>query len=232
MANATEPSDAFRQHGIAVIPAVVTDTSLLQRLMALPGFAAQAPGTRASAVSHDVAHLIGYGGCLGALACTLMRRPAWPVRVLYFDKSEAANWSVPWHQDRTIAVASRADVPGYAAWSIKDGTVHVEPAVDILLGMIALRLHLDACGSDNGALLAVRGSYRGGRVAARDIGKRVDAGDIATYAARSGDVIAMRGLTLHASRRSTAPRHRRVLHVDYATVDLPPPLAWAMTLPG
>ena len=44
-----------------------------------------------------------------------------PVRVLYFDKNPDANWAVPWHQDRTIAVAQRIDVPGYDMWSVKAG---------------------------------------------------------------------------------------------------------------
>ena len=31
-----------------------------------------------------------------------------PVRIVAFNKSETANWGVPWHQDRVIAVAGMA----------------------------------------------------------------------------------------------------------------------------
>lgn len=36
----------------------------------------------------------------------------------------------------------------------------------------------------------------------------------------------MRGLTLHASKAAATPRHRRVVHVDFADRDLPDGLAW------
>ena len=44
-----------------------------------------------------------------------------PVRATLFDKVEGANWLVPWHQDLTICVRERIDVPGYGPWSIKAG---------------------------------------------------------------------------------------------------------------
>lgn len=40
-----------------------------------------------------------------------------PTRVVTFDKSETANWGVPWHQDRVIAVQERHDVDGFENWS-------------------------------------------------------------------------------------------------------------------
>ena len=35
------------------------------------------------------------------------------VRAILFDKTGDANWTVPWHQDRSIAVATRIDVAGF-----------------------------------------------------------------------------------------------------------------------
>ncbi len=37
---------------------------------------------------------------------------AFPVRALFFDKTPATNWKVAWHQDVTIAVTSRKEMPG------------------------------------------------------------------------------------------------------------------------
>src|SRR4030095_8153867 len=37
---------------------------------------------------------------------------AYPVRGLLFDKTPDANWKVPWHQDLTIALRKRLEVPG------------------------------------------------------------------------------------------------------------------------
>lgn len=36
-----------------------------------------------------------------------------PVKGIVFDKTPAANWKVPWHQDLTICVERRIDVNGF-----------------------------------------------------------------------------------------------------------------------
>ena len=40
-----------------------------------------------------------------------------PVRGILFDKTPDSNWLVPWHQDLTLAVRSRIDLPGFGPWS-------------------------------------------------------------------------------------------------------------------
>ncbi|HEY1755745.1 MAG TPA: hypothetical protein VGG72_10145 [Bryobacteraceae bacterium] len=54
-------------------------------------------------------------------------KPAFPVRGTLFDKTVEANWLVPWHQDLTICVASRASVPGCGPWAVKAGVCQVHP---------------------------------------------------------------------------------------------------------
>ena len=76
-------------------------------------------------------------------ACRLMGRRAQPVRAVLFDKTPAANWSVAWHQDRTIPVVERIEVDGFGPWSRKDGILHVAPPVGVLERMITLRIHID-----------------------------------------------------------------------------------------
>src|SRR5262245_25806598 len=63
-----------------------------------------------------------------------------PVRALFFDKTEAANWRVPWHQDLTIAVARRIEIDGFGPWSIKAGVPHVQPPAAILEKMVTVRV--------------------------------------------------------------------------------------------
>ena len=65
------------------------------------------------------------------------------MRAILFDKTPATNWSLGWHQDRTIAVAKRADVNGFGPWTVKSGLLHVAPPFDILVRMVTLRVHLD-----------------------------------------------------------------------------------------
>src|SRR5262249_44667292 len=84
------------------------------------------------------------------------------VRAIFFDKVPGSNWSLFWHQDNVISVAARVDVPGYAGWSNKAGVWQVQPPAQVLTGMLALRVHLDDCGLDNGPLRVLPGSHRFG----------------------------------------------------------------------
>jgi len=149
-----------------------------------------------------------------------------PIRAIYFDKSPNANWLVPWHQDLTIAVQATADAPGFGPWSEKDGIPHVQPPAELLEQMLTIRLHLDAADESNGALRVIPGSHRQGRLSAEHIQeiRRRHTGIVC--AATTGGALLMRPLLLHASSRSTSPRHRRILHIEYAGFALPPELAW------
>ncbi len=66
-----------------------------------------------------------------------------PVRAIYFDKSPGTNWLVPWHQDLTLALRARVELPGFGPWSMKEGVPHLQPPVALLQNMLAVRLHLD-----------------------------------------------------------------------------------------
>ena len=44
---------------------------------------------------------------------------------------------------------------------------------------------------------------------------------------KAGDIVLMRPLLVHASSASNAPMHRRVVHIEYATCELPGDLQWA-----
>src|SRR6266404_2564116 len=79
------------------------------------------------------------------------------VRGLFFDKTPSANWPVAWHQDRTIAVREKRDVPGFGPWTVKAGVPHVQPPLVILENMLTLRLHVDDCRGTNGPLQVIAG---------------------------------------------------------------------------
>lgn len=148
------------------------------------------------------------------------------VRAIYFHKSAEANWFVGWHQDLTIAVQERSEVPGFEAWSVKEGVPHVQPPVEVLEKMLTLRLHLDDADASNGALRVLPGSHRFGRLSAEEIEQQRSKMAEVVCAARAGDILAMRPLLVHASSRSTSERPRRVLHIEYAGETLPASLRW------
>jgi ectoine hydroxylase-related dioxygenase (phytanoyl-CoA dioxygenase family) len=148
------------------------------------------------------------------------------VRALYFDKTPDANWKVPWHQDLMIAARDHdPNAPGYRAWSAKAGIPHVEPPSKVLEQMLALRIHLDDCGPDNGPLRVIPGSHRRGRLTDEEL-FRHSQNPTAMCTATRGDVMAFRPLLIHASSAASAPAHRRVIHIEFAGCDLPGGLDW------
>jgi len=148
------------------------------------------------------------------------------VRALFFDKTPDANWRVIWHQDLTVATQQRADVPNYGPWTAKAGVPHVQPPADILEHMLAVRVHLDPCTSDNGPVRVISGTHRLGRLTAGAI-ERIRAKETESIClASEGAVLAFRPLLLHASSPAAHPAHRRVIHIEYAARELVPPLVW------
>jgi ectoine hydroxylase-related dioxygenase (phytanoyl-CoA dioxygenase family) len=148
------------------------------------------------------------------------------VRGILFDKQPTANWKVPWHQDLTIAVKNRRELPDYHAWSLKGGIPHVQPPPAILERMLTVRIHLDRTDAANGALKVIPGSHRQGKLSNVEIDrwKQQDITTICTCAA--GGILLMRPLLLHASSIATVPTHRRVIHLEYADCSLPEGLEW------
>jgi ectoine hydroxylase-related dioxygenase (phytanoyl-CoA dioxygenase family) len=160
------------------------------------------------------------------LASEILGRDAFPVRAINFDKTANANWKVTWHQDLTIAVRERVNVDGFGPWSAKDQIPHVQPPVEVLERMVSLRVHLDDCALSNGPLRVIPRSHRSGRLSAEDIALARSRSAEHVCVAKTGDVVAMRPLLLHASSVATEPGHRRVLHVEYAADNLPDGLEW------
>lgn len=148
------------------------------------------------------------------------------VRTIYFDKHKDANWKVAWHQDLTIAVREKVDVEGFRAWSIKAGITHVQPPIAVLEQMLTLRVHLDDTGEANGALRVLPGTHRYGRLEPDQIQHWKQREELVTCSVRRGGVLTMSPLLLHSSLPSINPTHRRVLHFEYASVDLPTGLQW------
>ena len=150
---------------------------------------------------------------------------AFAVRVIFFDKVAGANWALGWHQDSVISVSARHDVSGFVAWSCKAGVWQVQPPVEVLARMFAVRVHLDDCDVNNGPLRVIPGSHCHGWLDEEiDDWKRRGPTQICTV--DRGGVVSMCPLTLHASSASESVGHRRVIHIEYACDDLPGVLDW------
>ncbi|WP_374353938.1 phytanoyl-CoA dioxygenase family protein [Chitinimonas sp.] len=164
------------------------------------------------------------------LAAACAGAPVRLARVLLFDKQAGRNWLVSWHQDRTIVVDRRLDLPGWGPWSRKEGQWHVQPPPAILQAMVTLRLHIDATNADNGCLRVIAGSHLAGLIAEADVGAAVAAGQETLLTMQAGELLAMRPLLLHASSKARQPGHRRVVHLEYCAAPLPAGLEWACSV--
>lgn len=161
-----------------------------------------------------------------ALVAPTLGAGCFPVRGILFDKTPEANWNVVWHQDLSIAVRERRDVEGFGPWSEKAGVVHVQPPARVLERMLTVRLHLDDCDEMNGPLLVLPGSHQDGRLTASEIQRQRASISSVACPVPSGGALLMRPLLLHASSASQSPRHRRVIHLEYAAEPLPAGLQW------
>lgn len=158
-------------------------------------------------------------------ATAVLGANAFAVRAIFFDKVQGANWSLFWHQDNVIAVQDRREAPGFVAWSNKAGVWQVQPPAEILARMVAVRVHLDDCGPDNGPLRVLPGSHRSGWLDDELDAWKCRVPEV-TCTVRCGGIVAMCPLTLHASAASQSVGHRRVIHIEYAAADLPAGLEW------
>jgi ectoine hydroxylase-related dioxygenase (phytanoyl-CoA dioxygenase family) len=154
------------------------------------------------------------------------------VRGTLFDKTPKANWKVPWHQDLSIAVQEKVPVGGFGPWSVKAGVVHVQPPAAILETMLAVRIHIDDCAEENGPVRVVPGSHERGRLSAEQIRTISSTSPSVSCSVRCGGVLLMRPLLLHASSASQSPHHRRVIHIDFASGELPGGLKWFSAEPN
>ena len=147
------------------------------------------------------------------------------VRGILFNKTQESNWKVVWHQDLTIAVRERREVSGFGSWSKKAGLTHVQPPAEIMSRMLAIRLHLDESGPDNGPLRVLAGSHKEGKLSAQRVGSW-DKSNCVTCVIPMDGALLMRPLLLHASSACAVPRSRRVIHLEFAAEDLPQGLEW------
>jgi ectoine hydroxylase-related dioxygenase (phytanoyl-CoA dioxygenase family) len=172
-------------------------------------------------------HRLAQSQAIRSLVEPVLGADARLVRSILFTKSTEANWQVAWHQDLAIAVQQRAEVDGFVSWSMKDGVPHVQPPVHVLERMLSVRLHLDRADENNGALWLSPESHRLGRIPAGEAANVAGRLGKLLCAVNAGDALLFRPLTLHASRKATVDSPRRVIHLEFANVTLPPSLSWA-----
>ncbi len=227
----TDWGDQIRRDGFAVVRDVLNGAAVSALRAALD----QADWSRRRSAGYAIRNLLEQVPAVARLAeddaivnliQPVLGSRAAAVRGILFDKSHDANWHVGWHQDRAIAVRERLDAPGFGPWSVKAGVSHVEPPTRVLERMLTVRLHLDDCDVDNGALRVLPGTHRLGKLDDHERGRVIEAHHAQVCEARAGDALLMRPLLMHASSPNRSGRRRRVVHIEYAAESLPSGLTW------
>jgi ectoine hydroxylase-related dioxygenase (phytanoyl-CoA dioxygenase family) len=172
---------------------------------------------------------LAYSTRLRSIVGEILQDDSLAVRATLFDKTTGANWIVPWHQDLTVCVDERLDVPGHGPWTRKAGVWHVQPPASILERMLSLRIHLDDCDESNGALRVLLGTHRIGRLNAAGIAEQQRTATAVSCVVGAGGIVLMRPLLIHSSSAASKATHRRVIHLDYASCSLDGGLRWATT---
>jgi hypothetical protein len=159
--------NAFERDGFTLVSAVLSPAECRVIAGQIENMHCTPVGTR---------RLLSQEGCR-ALAIKIRQHPALSplipaglvaVQCIFFEKSAFRNWLVAVHQDLSIPVAERIEHPALQGWSVKEGQLYVQAPVEILQQLIAVRIHLDACGAEDGPLRLVPGSHLQGLVTAED----------------------------------------------------------------
>ncbi|MGC1244754.1 MAG: phytanoyl-CoA dioxygenase family protein [Spirulinaceae cyanobacterium] len=159
-----------------------------------------------------------------SLVASITGKKVIPIRSLFFDKNHQASWSVSWHQDLTIAVRKNIETPGFYPWSIKAGIPHVQPPIEILESIITLRFHLDNANWSNGCLQLMPGSHKHGLLNSEKMQKLKSTAINSPTSA--GDILIMKPLLVHRSQTAKQPSHRRIIHIEFSSTQLPNNLQW------
>lgn len=162
-----------------------------------------------------------------SIGCSLLGRPHRLVRALFFDKTPERNWFVAWHQDRTVTLNRRAEMAGWGPWTRKEGVHHAQPPRAVLDQMVTIRLALDDADEAGGCLNVIPGSHRLGILTQKEIDRAVAVSAPRACVVVAGDAVIMHPLVLHSSRKSQRSTHRRVVHLEYSSYELPSGVSWA-----
>jgi hypothetical protein len=229
------PIDRIALDGYAIVPGVVDNPTILALVEAIDRAGPLDAVLRRDEAVYgmrdllraipEVRALAGSPGLLD-LVESVVGPGAFAVRGLLFDKTAAANWGVPWHQDLTITVRERVETPGFGPWNAKGGIVHVRPPAGVLERMLTVRVHLDDCGAGQGPLRVRPGSHRGGILKGEAPREGHDIIEPVDCVVPAGGVVLMRPLLWHASAAAVDPRRRRVIHLEYAQGPLPGGVEW------
>lgn len=150
------------------------------------------------------------------------------VKSIYFDKPETSNWYVSYHQDLTISVDKKLELVNFGPWTTKQNQFAVQPPIDMLENITTIRIHLDDTDEGNGALRVIPKSHLKKIYRPETINWDIETET--TCSVKKGGIMLIKPLTLHSSGRVTNNKKRRVIHIEFSSLELPTGLKWSERL--
>lgn len=223
--------------GFAIIPDVISNAELVRLKEILASVSDNNPLFRKQAAVFAIRRFLDqvpqarehlFGQKMKEIITSVFGQDHFPVKSIYFDKPGSSNWFVSYHQDLTISVNTKAELPGFGPWTTKHDRFAVQPPLEILQNSYTVRIHLDDTDENNGALRIIPGSHQKGIYRPETI----DWTDENEFVCKvpAGGIMIMKPLLLHASGRTVNDARRRVIHIEFCNQALPSPLEWAERL--
>jgi ectoine hydroxylase-related dioxygenase (phytanoyl-CoA dioxygenase family) len=215
----------IEEQGFVVLPDIVTPNEVADLLEEIPREVLQRKkaGVRNFLGTASVSAL-AHGSVLLGTARWVLGDGAFPFRATLFNKSQDANWLIPWHQDTALPLQEKRETPGWGPWSVKEGVTYAHAPANALNQVLALRIHLDDSTAENGPLRVLPATHLMGVLSDDAVSQLAAQQSAVSCLVAKGGVLAMRPLLIHASSKSTALKsravmNRRVLHIEYAACE-------------
>ena len=202
----------LNRDGCAIVPGFF-DQGEIRRMISLLPDLGDSGGTRTLLALDWVKELTALSRVQDLVSKANGRPGLSATRAILFDKSPSANWVLGWHQDQIMALPHQVPLRGFSRWTEKEGIWHCRPPKRFQELALAMRIHLDDCGPENGPLRVLPGTHKDGyraKPTATELTKEK------ALPCSAGDVILMKPLLFHASSKALTPTHRRVIHIEFS----------------
>ncbi|MFB6453862.1 phytanoyl-CoA dioxygenase family protein [Chitinophaga sp. Hz27] len=233
----TNICQAFEDNGFAIIPGIYDNETINRIISTIKAADSTSSAFRRSAdlfairrFLHEVPEVLPLllNENMKRLIAEIIHPDYFIVKSIYFDKPAGSNWYVSYHQDLTISVNDKQELPGFGPWTVKPNQFAVQPPIKYLENIVTFRIHLDDTTANNGALRVIPGSHK----------KEIQRPELIDWASTeetscevpAGGVMLMKPLLLHSSGRTTNEQQRRVIHIECASIQLPNSIQWAEKL--
>jgi len=138
---------------------------------------------------------------------------SFPINAFVIDKTRQQLG--PWLASglEKIAVKNKIETSGYSNWTVESGISRAVPPKEVLEKRLSVRIHLDDCFIDNGAILVAPKFHKNGIIQSKTEIEKIISDETIYCEVEKGGVMFITSLLLHKSPYSTTNKKRRVLQL-------------------